>query len=347
MREPRLNPRDMDTWHHCYNHATCTAEEYIFGDEERKKFEDILLDSLSLYAVDAVSFSVMSNHYHAIIRTRCEPVSEEEAIARYADYFPTRAPLVPGSKKCRRWQEKMNDLSDYMKHVQQTFSRWYNRTRKARRKGKLWGQRYKNTVLGDGMSVLRCFLYVEANPLRAGLVERADEFTQTSCSQWFAQGTHPLFESMERVFLPLMGDVMRVETMDELKEALRAELVACQREMQEKAAADAGAIGAVIEAPFAPGSFTVDAEAEVLVLEAAVAARDVADAPAAVRIMDLCCRMRCWTDGLVIGPAEFVREMMRKARGIPVDSGHGLMRLETGDDQDDLYAWRRLRASGD
>jgi len=58
-----------------------------------------------------------------------------------------------------------------MKHVQKTFSTWYNRTREAERKGTVWGQRYKNTVLEDGASVHRCGVYVEANPLRAGMVD--------------------------------------------------------------------------------------------------------------------------------------------------------------------------------
>ncbi len=63
MREPRLNPGDQDTWHHCYNHSTCTSEEYPFGEVEREKFADTLTGSLALFAIDAVAYSVMSNHY--------------------------------------------------------------------------------------------------------------------------------------------------------------------------------------------------------------------------------------------------------------------------------------------
>ena len=57
-------------------------------------------------------------------------------------------------------------------------------------------------------------------------------------------------------------------------------------------------------------------------------------------------RMRCWTDGLVIGSEKFVREVMSRARGVPIDSAHRVMKLDTGAERDDLCAWRRLRASG-
>jgi putative transposase len=377
MREPRINPVDRDTWHHCYNHATCTAEDFPFGEVEREKFADILKRSTTLFSIDLALYSVMSNHFHTLVRTRSQAVGEEEAIHRYSAYYPHLAPLVPGSEKCVRWKNRMNNLSEYMKHVQKTFSTWYNRTREAERKGTVWGQRYKNTVLEDGASVHRCGVYVEANPLRAGMVMRADERTQNSCSPWFIEGEHPMSESVEQVLLPLMRDVMRVETMDELKQAFFEELVARQTEAETGAVATATATVAA--------EATVDRTAETVVSDAeetdAVAQQtavnangceeeNVAHTTGTVAVatavdttgatdeavdermvarlgsMDLNRRMRCWTDGLVIGSEKFVREVMSRARGVPIDSGHRVMKLDTGADRDDLCAWRRLRASG-
>jgi hypothetical protein len=199
-------------------------------------------------------------------------------------------------------------------------------------------------------------------PLRAGMVKRADERTQNSCSPWFIEGEHPMSESVEQVLLPLMRDVMRVETMDELKQAFFEELVARQTE------AEAGAVESAAE--------TVAAEATVEQAEVTVVAADeageenvahttgtVADATtvgangatdeaadgvkvARRRAKELNRRMRCWTDGLVIGSEKFVREVVSRARGVPIDSAHRVMKLDTGADRDDLCAWRRLRASG-
>ena len=389
MREPRINPVDRDTWHHCYNHATCTAEEFPFGEVEREKFADILKRSTTLFSIDLALYSIMSNHFHALVRTRSQAVGEEEAIHRYSAYYPHLAPLVPGSAKCVRWKNRMNNISEYMKHVQKNFSTWYNRTREAERKGTVWGQRYKNTVLEDGASVHRCGLYVEANPLRAGMVKRADERTQNSCSQWFIEGEHPMSESVEQVLLPLMRDVMRVETMDELKQAFFEELVARQREAEtgaDESATDTVAAEAIVEqedATVYPADETAVSGAEVMVADAdtsvvnaeetevvcvahatdsaagataggshevagPVAAGEKVDGLTVARrgSKDLNRRMRCWTDGLVIGSEKFVREVMSRARGVPIDSGHRVMKLDTGADRDDLCAWRRLRASG-
>jgi hypothetical protein len=170
---------------------------------------------------------------------------------------------------------------------------------------------------------------------------------------------------VEQVLLPLMRDVMRVETMDELKQAFFEELVARQTEA-EAGAVEAATATEAAEAKAEQAEVTVVAaeakgvDAEVTAYHAEASLGDASEVTGAVaadavvdgvkaarrRSMDLNRRMRCWTDGLVIGSEKFVREIMSRARGVPIDSGHRVMKLETGADVDDLCAWRRLRASG-
>ncbi len=65
-----------------------------------------------------------------------------------------------------------------MRNIQAAFARWYNRN--YRRRGRFWADRFKSTLLGDKAAVLDCMLYVELNPVRAGLVERPEEWTGSS-----------------------------------------------------------------------------------------------------------------------------------------------------------------------
>ena len=69
----------------------------------------------------------------------------------------------------KRLQEHLFDVSEFVRKVQGAFATWYNRT--FNRKGHLWGDRFKSTLLGGPEAVLDAALYVELNAVRAGLVE--------------------------------------------------------------------------------------------------------------------------------------------------------------------------------
>ena len=65
-----------------------------------------------------------------------------------------------------------------MRNVQAGFARWYNRSFK--RRGRFWADRFKSVYLEDTQAVLDCMLYVDLNPVRAGLVERPEEWPGSS-----------------------------------------------------------------------------------------------------------------------------------------------------------------------
>ena len=65
-----------------------------------------------------------------------------------------------------------------MRNVQAAFARWYNFN--YQRRGRFWADRFKSVYLEDKRAVLDCMLYVELNPVRAGLVERPEEWKGSS-----------------------------------------------------------------------------------------------------------------------------------------------------------------------
>ena len=52
--------------------------------------------------------------------------------------------------------------------------------RSVNRKGRFWAERFKSTLLLTPESVLDCQLYVELNPVRAGLVEHPEDYRWSS-----------------------------------------------------------------------------------------------------------------------------------------------------------------------
>jgi REP-associated tyrosine transposase len=65
-----------------------------------------------------------------------------------------------------------------MRNIQSAFARWYNRS--YQRRGRFWADRFKPVYLEDERAVLDCMLYVDLNPVRAGLVERPEEWQGSS-----------------------------------------------------------------------------------------------------------------------------------------------------------------------
>jgi len=83
-----------------------------------------------------------------------------------------------GDEEWEHYRRRLFDVSEFMRNVQAAYARWYNRT--FDRRGRLWDQRFRSTILGDARAVLDCLLYVELNPIRAGIVERPEEWESGS-----------------------------------------------------------------------------------------------------------------------------------------------------------------------
>ncbi|MEA3280151.1 MAG: hypothetical protein U9Q38_06090, partial [Thermodesulfobacteriota bacterium] len=78
------------------------------------------------------------------------------------------------------YRNKWSSLSKYIQEIKQTFSRYYNK-RKDRR-GALWGERFKSVIVENGETLVNCLAYIDLNPVRAGLVEKPEEYRWNSLS---------------------------------------------------------------------------------------------------------------------------------------------------------------------
>jgi hypothetical protein len=76
------------------------------------------------------------------------------------------------------FRQRLFDVSELMRNIQAAFARWYNRNNQ--RRGRFWADRFKSVYLENEAAVLDCMLYVELNPVRAGLVERPEDWHGSS-----------------------------------------------------------------------------------------------------------------------------------------------------------------------
>lgn len=69
-------------------------------------------------------------------------------------------------------------LSRMMQHIGARFVRYINAT--YRRTGTLWEGRYKASLVGSDRYLLRCYRYIELNPVRAKMVDVPEDYQYSS-----------------------------------------------------------------------------------------------------------------------------------------------------------------------
>lgn len=69
---------------------------------------------------------------------------------------------------------KLSSLSEFMREIKVEFARFYNRRHS--RRGYFWGDRFISVIVETGETLINCLAYIDLNPLRAGLVERPEQY---------------------------------------------------------------------------------------------------------------------------------------------------------------------------
>jgi putative transposase len=179
-RDRRAKVESGDAFYHIFCKISGPkADYYPFTDKpvNRDKFIQLLNHFSQAYFCQLITYCVMGNHYHIVIRfDEATPKSRQELEACAALLYPNHEIWRKGwsDEHWARFNDRLHDMSEFMRNVQQAFTRWYNKQNKTA--GTFWRDRFKSVILADGQSVLDCALYVDLNPVRAGLVTHPEDW---------------------------------------------------------------------------------------------------------------------------------------------------------------------------
>jgi putative transposase len=172
-------------YYHCMSRIV--GGERWLGEREKGVLGEMLWQVAAFGGLRILTYAVMSNHFHVLVRVRPEGrLDDGELARRYAVlYAHDRSPWQPtpqvlaellreNGAEGRRWRERlqarMGNLAAFMKTVKQRFSVWYNHTHG--RHGTLWANRYKSVLVeGSPRALLTVAAYIDLNAVRAGQVE--------------------------------------------------------------------------------------------------------------------------------------------------------------------------------
>jgi len=193
MRQPRLKaPADHPTaYYHCVSRIV--NRDFVLQRPEREMFTALMRMYEKLCQVRVVTFCVLSNHFHLLVEVpqRPEVMPGEEEVLRIiaGSLGKTTAYLVrvqlqqlreagapeAAQRVLNSWTTRMWDISAFMKSLKQRFTQWFNKQHG--RKGTLWEERYKSTLVeGGGDALAMTAAYIDLNPVRAGLVKDPKDY---------------------------------------------------------------------------------------------------------------------------------------------------------------------------
>ncbi len=155
---------------------TVWERQKAFTGEEKDRFVALLKKLSRLFFVQVLAYVVMDNHFHIVVKVLPSTYfSDEEIVRRVKNFYKH-----PPSWDLHYWRRRLEDLSEFVKLLKQLFAQWYNRRHS--RSGHLWSERFHSVLLERGRAVLAAMMYVDLNPLRAGMVKKVSGYLWTSYS---------------------------------------------------------------------------------------------------------------------------------------------------------------------
>jgi len=153
-----------DAWYHIMNRGR-RGECIYLNSDDFGLFVELLKESSDQWAVNIAAYCLMSNHYHLLIQT-------------------------PHA-----------NLSRFMRHVDGVYTQRFNRRHKY--DGQLFRGRYKSILVGEDNYLLELVRYIHFNPVKAGLVEKPEDYQYSS---------YPMYQKKKKhgdwIFKKYMFDIL-------------------------------------------------------------------------------------------------------------------------------------------
>ena len=191
MRKLRLK-NDGEGFYHVG--SRCVDRTFRFNDDDKTHIVDQMHRMAKFCGIEVNTYAVMTNHFHILLHVLPKgDLADDELITRVAALYGHEKAEVYRSNwaayrrdggavsmQCLEEERgallrRMGDLSIYMKELKQWISRDYNK--KVGRVGTLWEDRFWSCLLEDSAeTLLRVARYIDCNAVRAGIVERSEDY---------------------------------------------------------------------------------------------------------------------------------------------------------------------------
>lgn len=204
-------------WYHCV--SRCVRRACLCGtdgatgrnfEHRRGWIAERIKRLAATFAIDVAAYAVMSNHYHVVVHIdpeRSARWSDDEVLRRWRRLF--RGPEVVQrhladagqlsvaerdqvAQLAAMYRRRLADLSWFMRMLNEPIARRANAEDEC--SGRFWEGRFRSQALLDERGLLSAMVYVDLNPIRAGLTSTPEtsDFTSIQERLGFAPAVHAM-----------------------------------------------------------------------------------------------------------------------------------------------------------
>jgi REP element-mobilizing transposase RayT len=192
-RGETINPAEIQIVHciqRCVRRAFLCGKDPVTGqsfEHRRGWIRDRLQFLASIFGIDCLTYTVLSNHAHIVLRSRPDVVaswSDNEVAQRWLRLYPQRRDkhgepaepsepelnmIVNNPDRLAELRRRLSDISWWMGRLAEYIARRSNAEDNCT--GRFWQGRYRGDNLLDEAALLACAMYVDLNPIRAAIAE--------------------------------------------------------------------------------------------------------------------------------------------------------------------------------
>lgn len=279
MRPKRMKINDQECFYHLFNRLAVYKGEYPLSSSDKSFGFNLVRKLMNYYLIDVISMAWMGHHYHLVVHVTPELPPIETIAERHNTFYGKQSfHLNPKEDPdlCLKVGRNMRDISHFMRVFQHSYACWFNQTHN--HLGRVWGGRFKSTILEGREALWNCVKYVELNPLRAKITKDPGAYRFSTWGWYCGSGRHPFAENFIYYLRRSLGETAKRWTAADIFAEFRGELA-------RTIAVESGLSG-----------------------DAVFAAKEKARRGESMPLRFLR-RTRHWTEGAILGSKDFVRDV--------------------------------------
>ncbi|MEY4566564.1 MAG: hypothetical protein RLY14_1534 [Planctomycetota bacterium] len=194
-RRKIINPADTP-WYHCISKCARALPLFRCNGSYFQRWMELRLRFLSkLFAISVAGHTFMDNHMHLLLRINTkevEALSNEEVARRWAELFPPKDSKRQKVKDLQAWikkhaadaewvktrRERLVDIGWLHKCLKEPLAHMINQAEG--KKGTVFQGRYKSIAILGLRALLNTCIYIDLNPVAAGIVTAPEASPFTS-----------------------------------------------------------------------------------------------------------------------------------------------------------------------
>lgn len=188
MRTARLKEEGR-AYYHCMTRIV--DRQFLLNDNEKERLCKLMRSMEVFTGINILTHCFLDNHFHMLVevperRDIADAEFRERLLAIYTrDHVDIVMKVISDYRKAdndeladrekEKYIYRMFDISEYMKTFKQKYTQSYNK--RHGRRGTLWEERFKSVLVqGSQHTLLAMAAYIDLNAVRAGIVEDPKDY---------------------------------------------------------------------------------------------------------------------------------------------------------------------------